>query len=825
MYKKCFFFWVLFSCLQVISQEIQVIGNDSGFPLEGVSVSLPNGKVVGQTNDDGFFSLKPFENQSYFLLSHYKYIEKKIFSNSIEGKVVIVLNKLTEKLDEIVLSVSVEAEKKQRIAEQFKVFTKKEIQEISPQTTADLLSNSPGVKVQKSQFGGGSPVLRGMESNRVLLVVDGVRMNNAIYRKGHLQNSITVAPQMLDRVEVLFGPTSIKYGSDALGGVIHYYTKELETSYLSKSQGSVFSRYSTVNNEFTSHFDVEVSHYKWASYTSVSYSDFGDLKMGKNRNHGYNDWGKVFEYSLNDKDSYFEFPTTNKNPAVQKNTGYSQFDLLQKLFLPLSKKTDLILNFQLSESSTIPRFDNLTQLDSQGDLKFAEWSYGPQKRILLSSQLKFDHINPWVDKGAITFAFQDISESRTQRKFGELMRYNRFENVDVFSVNGDFSVALSPVKNKVLSYGFEAVYNNVNSTSLGEKLNVNSLSNKVTGIASNFSVPTRYPDGGSSYFTQALYSGYRQDLNSEQTLNTGLRFTTTQLRATWVDESFISLPEKEVSLMNAALTATIGHVYKPSNSTKISTVISSGFRSPNIDDIGKIREKNGNVTVPNADLKPEHAYSIDFGVLQYANEKAFSFGLNAYYTLLKNYITRADYALPNFSNPIYDGEQVNVMANINRGNAYVYGSTFSLQGEFSNHWYTNGSITYTKGRTYDTNQPLSSIPPLFGSLMLGYHLNKLKVQIGVDFNGKKSKSDYNFEEGIDNIEQTPLLNLNATEVSEKYAGTPAWHIFNFFTSYGFNSNVDFQFQIDNIFDIHYKEFASGINAPGRNISTSIRYYF
>ena len=125
------------------------------------------------------------------------------------------------------LSVSRNTEKRARIAEHIEVITQHTIALQSPQTTADLLALTPGVKVQKSQFGGGSPVLRGMESNRVLLVVDGVRMNNAIYRKGHIQNSITVSPNLLARTEVLFGPSSIIYGSDALGGVIHYYTKTI----------------------------------------------------------------------------------------------------------------------------------------------------------------------------------------------------------------------------------------------------------------------------------------------------------------------------------------------------------------------------------------------------------------------------------------------------------------------------------------------------------------------------------------------------------------------------------------------------------------------
>ena len=87
-------------------------------------------------------------------------------------------------------------QKANRIVEQIAVVTAKDIEQISPQTSADILTAVPGIKVQKSQFGGGSPVLRGMESNRVLLVVDGVRMNNAIYRKGHLQNAITVKPQI-----------------------------------------------------------------------------------------------------------------------------------------------------------------------------------------------------------------------------------------------------------------------------------------------------------------------------------------------------------------------------------------------------------------------------------------------------------------------------------------------------------------------------------------------------------------------------------------------------------------------------------------------------
>ena len=95
-----------------------------------------------------------------------------------------------------------------------------------PQTSADLLYYGGEIRIQKSQGAGGSPVIRGFEANRVLLVIDGVRMNNAIYRSGHLQNAITIDPYALERTEIIFGPSSVGYGSDALGGVVHFYTKK-----------------------------------------------------------------------------------------------------------------------------------------------------------------------------------------------------------------------------------------------------------------------------------------------------------------------------------------------------------------------------------------------------------------------------------------------------------------------------------------------------------------------------------------------------------------------------------------------------------------------
>lgn len=811
------------------SQEISIVGNDSGLPVRGVSVSNTDKSLMVYSDLNGYVDISVFSGEKHIFLYHHLYIKEKLVLDEIKNNQSIMIDRLTESLKEVVVSVTRSKQKKNRIAEQIEVISSSDIKKNAPQSSADLLVKTPSIKVQKSQFGGGSPVLRGMEANRVLLVVDGVRMNNAIYRKGHLQNGITVSPSILDRVEVLFGPSSVVYGSDALGGVIHYYTKSLKTSEFNEVNTSLFSRYSSVNNEITTSLGTELSFQKWASYTSVSYSKFGDLKMGSNRKHGYEDWGKVFKYSDNSSTVSNSESVVNTDPDIQKNTGFSQFDLLQKVFIPVSNELELVFNLQYSESSDIPRFDRLTE-ESDGDLKFAEWSYGPQKRFMFSSQLLLTEINKYVDNGTITLAYQDIDESRIQRKFSAIdERYYRKENVDVFSVNGDFSVGLTSRKNRTLSYGFELVYNKVQSNSYGEYLEIDFDTNKITGVSGNYGVQSRYPDGGSDYFTQAVYTEYRQDLNSKNTLNTGVRFTSTQLNAKWIDQSFITLPDTDISLMNSALTATIGHVYRPTQNTKLSAVLSSGFRSPNIDDVGKIREKSGNVTVPNVVLRPEFAYNSEIGALQYFNDKLFSVGVNVYYTLLDNYIIRAPFDIDTQQEGDdqidYDGETATVFANVNRDKAYVAGGSFYFKGDFSEKWSTRGGITYTEGKTYDTDEYMSSIPPVFGNLGLTYSIKNLNFDLEFEFNGAKLPGKYNIFEGIDNIEQTPVVDENAISEVDIYAGTPSWEVLNFSVFYEVARDLELQFRTSNIFDLHYKDFASGISAPGRNFSTSVRYQF
>ena len=172
-------------------------------------------------------------------------------------------------LDETVIGANKFEENKKNVVQKIQLLKKKDIEWIMPQNSGLLLEQTGNVFVQKSQMGGSSPVIRGFEANRIQLVIDGVRMNNAVYRAGHLQNVITIDNNMIESVEILYGPASTLYGSDALGGVVVFNSLKPKLAGDKKinTLGNAMVRYSSANNEMTGHFDFNVGGKKFASLT------------------------------------------------------------------------------------------------------------------------------------------------------------------------------------------------------------------------------------------------------------------------------------------------------------------------------------------------------------------------------------------------------------------------------------------------------------------------------------------------------------------------------------------------------------------------------
>lgn len=702
-------------------------------------------------------------------------------------------------LEEVVLSKKV-VKDFDNLPNQVEIIDQKAIEFQNFQTTAEMLSNSGKLFVQKSQQGGGSPVIRGFEASRVLLLVDGIRLNNLIFRAGHLQNVITVDENLLQNVGVFYGPSSTLFGSDALGGTVNMNTKKVKfiAEANKRFSGGITTRYGSVNEEKSVAFDINYAKENFASLTIFSYNDFGDLKMGKEKNHNGDYFGErpFYVETINGVDQVI----TNDNKYLQKFTGYKQYNALQKFAYKTNSGFEHQLNLQYSTTTDVPRYDRLSETTSTG-LKHAEWFYGPQQRVLgiysLSKEKAFLNSD-------ITFnlAYQNAKESRHNRRFGNYNLQNREENVNVFSATLEMERKFSKGE---LFYGFESYYETLNSSAFVRNIN--------TGVVSG--LDSRYPNGKNNMFRNDIYLSYNENISTKTFWNIGGRVGYTTLKSSLEDDSFFPLPFKEISQANLTYSGTLGIKHKTSNNFAIKGNLSSGFRVPNIDDLAKIFESGGGyLVVPNEDLKPEKTITADFGIEIKSNSKKIKFENTYFYTRLFDAIVTDNFTYEGQSQIVYDGTLSQILANQNQGKAFITGLSTSLYVQIFKKLDFNSSFNYTLGRIIDEegNKPLDHIAPYYGKIGFTYRDDKLNAELYLLYNGKKDSKDY-YLNGEDNEQYAPI------------GGMPAWETYNFKTSYTLFKTTTLYAGVENILDTQYRVFASGINAPGRNIYGGIQYRF
>lgn len=715
----------------------------------------------------------------------------------------VSLDKTVIELEEFVFSANKSEEKKSDVPHSIQIITNKEIELANPQTSADMLELLGNVFVQKSQAGGGSPVLRGFEANRVLLVIDGVRMNNAIYRGGHLHDVITIDNMMLDRTEVLFGPASVVYGSDALGGVMHFFTKQpkLGDTAQMNTKVNVGLRYSSANKENTAHVGVNLGYKKVAFFSSITSSDFSDVRSGSIRPPYAKSFGKCNYYviQVDGKDSLIR----NSFPDIQRFTAYRQLDFMQKVFFKPSEKVSQLLTFQYSNSSDVPRYDRLQQFNPNGEPVFAVWHYGPQKRMLASLRTTMKNYNMF-DEMNFTLSWQDVNQQRISRRYKKSSLRDQLENVTVFSANIDFKKS---VKEKhEFRYGMEGIVNDVQSTA------------KTTDIFTNIETPalTRYPDGGSSMASAAMYFTHSYEISEKYILSGGARFNYVRLKSIWKDTSLFAFPFSSVVQKNDAWNGNIGFVAMPGGDWRFTLVGASGFRAPNVDDMGKVNESSpGNLIIPNPALKPEMAYSGEGGISKTIDKKIHIEAVY-FYTLLKNAIVIRDDQFNGADSVLYEGVMSKVQSAQNADEAYIQGVSGNLTVRFSEDLSFRSSFTYTHGRYRDTHNdtilPMDHIPPVYGQAVLSHRKGKFETEFSVRYNGWKRLEDYS-PSGEDNLPKATAY------------GMPGWYTLNVKTAFRSNNYVKLILGVDNILDMHYRTFASGVSAPGRNFIISVKADF
>ena len=249
--------------------------------------------------------------------------------------------------------------------------------------------------------------------------------------------------------------------------------------------------------------------------------------------------------------------------------------------------------------------------------------------------------------------------------------------------------------------------------------------------------------------------------------------------------------------------------FHPNDKLKIYGSISTGFRAPNVDDVGKVFVKDDYVMIPNNQIKPEYSYNTELGVTKSFGENNLIINAVGFYTILTNAIVRDFYSLNGIDSLVYEGDSLQIQTNVNAEQATVYGTTFNIQAKFSNDVSIRSSFTYTVGRNTTLDVPLAHIPPFYGRTDIILNSHPLTVAVYAKYQGWKWISDY-----------SPFGEDNEDKATKN--GTPAWQTYNIRMEMKLSKSFSFQAALENLLDVHYRPFASGVSGAGRNFIITLR---
>jgi len=773
-----------------------VVVNQDLTPIINVHI-LKGGKSVAISDDKGVLNVDTSSlGLDTLTLAHQGYYKKNISINNLRNGCTIILSKKTNTFNPIVITPRV-SRLSSDFANKVDLIGRKKIALYQPQTTADLLNIGNTVYVQKSQLGGGSPMIRGFATSRVLLVIDGVRMNTAIFRDGNVQNVISLDPFSIESTEVIFGPSSQLYGSDAIGGVLGFQTVTPQYSKTDTPMytGAINLRYSSASNERTWHAQFNAGKKKLASFTSVTYSSFGDLKMGKN---GPDEYTKPdFILRIADKDTILQNANTNE----QVFSGYNQINFLEKISYKLNKHLTLNYGFHFSTTSDIPRYDRLLERGDNDTLINGDWYYGPQTWRMNHLSLKESAETFLADSFFITLAHQKFEESRNSRKYTSNVLTERSEKVSAWSLNADFEKESK--WNALINYGLEYVHNTVNSG--GILLDITDGSTTTTS--------SRYPDG-STWASSGVYFNVFKKWKTWYKTDGGIRYNFVQTHGV-LDTTYQAYPVPTFDIANQAVTGSLSHLFKLKKGT-VGIVTSTAFRSPNIDDISKVFDSNtGYVTIPNVDIKPEYAYNGEINASYHFFDR-LNLSTSLFYTYLDGAIGLENTTLNGRDSILFGSTMSQVQTLKNQDYATVYGLQVTLKYLLNDNITLNSSYTILESASSD-DEPIRHITPNFGGSSLEYNKGKWNVSVSSSYNQEFRNTQFT------SAEKNRSFIYAKDENNLPYS--PSWFTLNARANFKLKENIGLNVALENILDNRYRPYASRITAPGRNLQVALRASF
>ena len=641
----------------------------------------------------------------------------------------------------------------------------------SPRSTPEALLGSEGVFVQHTNHGGGSPIIRGMVGPQVLIMVDGVRMNNSIYRTGPLQYLNMIDPFSIDRIEVLRGPGGVLYGSDAMGGVIQLFTADMPDYRKVEGLGSgagMQLRYASANQGLGGHGRVELGGGGFSFRGGFSYRGFQDLRGGR-------DMGVQ--------------PYTSYQHA--SGLGGLEYRFSDGFFKGSWVKAGYMANYMMDVGRA-------ERLYTHNEARFYD---NDDHLAYLKTHLKFRPLHTDLD---LVLSYQHFFERLDDHTLDNPVDRNIVssirDEVTVNTVGVDAQFTTRVLDNR-LRFNYGGMYYH-------DFIGAERFTRPQLGMWAPAEL-TPFPDG-STYGTFGLYlyaegDVLRTDAGHILRLSAGYRFHGADALA----PANGSMPETDFLLFGHVFHAGLQYIF--SKHLSAAFTFSQGFRAPNLQETVHVGDTGEYYHIPNDNLDPERSDTLELSLRGSVWRLRASW--SGYITMVHGIIKREA--------TTYKGQETfeskDVVHNVNAGEAMLWGSEAKLMLDVGYGFSLGGGLTYTWGEeSIDDapDMPLSKIPPLFGSVNLRYDTKPGDVWTGyaevyVRAAGKQDR----------------LSASDEKDVRIPDGGTPGWWTLNFRAGVELYKRWQLGLSVENLLDETYKYHASGVYSPGVNaiLTTRLSY--
>lgn len=612
-------------------------------------------------------------------------------------------------------------------------------------TAPESLTGATGVFVQKTNHGGGSPFVRALTGNQNLLLLDGIRINNSTYRYGPNQYFNTIDVFSIANMEVVRGTGSVQYGSDAMGGVIQVFSKPAKFNIHKTWSGLGMIKAVSGDIEYSGRAELDYGSKNFAFHIGASSRNFGDLIGGD---------------------------TT----GVQHPSGYKEqaYDIQAKWKF----KNESIITFSSQQviQKEVPLYHRV-KLEN-----FAYYNFAPQVRALHYAKWNIPGKTALISSASFTASYQQTKEVRKYLKNGNANQFEETDKVKTVGLNAEIHSNIN--QNWTAISGVEWYHDLVNS---------NKQQISLSG-GSQITQRGLYPDQA-SIANLSVFTLHQISLDRFQ-INAGLRYNSFAIH---IQDTAAGINQLgAVTVKPSSLVTNFSLLYHINNQQAIYTSFSTGYRAPNIDDMGTLGLVDFRYEVPAYGLKPEKSYNSELGYR--IQGKRLQASLALFYMHLKDLVTRVQVS----------GQQIggyNVYIKENSQESFIRGIEMEMSYQLSKTLTFKAGFSQAYGQNTSRNEPMRRVPPMNGQLQVKYHCKTWTASIENLFASKQSR----LAQGDKDDNRIPL------------GGTPGWNLVNLYCGYGIGK-IQIHTALINLFNVDYRMHGSGINGAGRNLSLSILYH-